>query len=356
MMLLAANKHCAQYEEQRLAALTAYEILDTPPDIAFDEIAQIAALICDVPIVVINFIDRDRQWFKSVLGLNVRETPLDISICAHAILQPDLFVVRDTKRDPRFANNPLVTGEPKLRFYAGALLKNEDSYPLGTLCVLDYHPRDLSEKQRFALSALANQVMTQLELLRHHKKQAALIQELQAAHAELLQQASTDPLSGLLNRRAFEKHLNYELALIRRGAAVAALVMIDFDHFKRINDDFGHNIGDEVIQRFAQRCQNIFRQADVISRWGGEEFVVLMPITSQAEALQAVERLHQSLKDTPIAYAGQQPVFITISAGMCSLTADSEAPDSLRTADQLLYMAKSDGRNCTVCESSLTNF
>lgn len=350
----ATSNLSADYEEQRLAALAAYHILDTPEDVAFDDITHLAALMCDTPIAVINFIDGERQWFKSVLGLKVRETPLDISICVHVIQQPDLFVVPDTRLDPRFAHNPLVSGEPKLRFYAGALLKSADGYPLGTLCVLDYHPRDLNEKQRFALTALANQVMTQLELLRLHQQQAALITQLQGAQADLLQLASTDPLSGLLNRRAFETHLNRELALIKRGTYPATLVMIDLDHFKRINDDFGHDIGDEVLRRFAELFLRVFRQSDVISRWGGEEFVVLMPNTSQAAALQAVERLHQSLKKTAITYVDQQPVFITVSAGISSLRPERALQDSLNNVDKLLYMAKRNGRNRTVCESSST--
>lgn len=354
MKYSVSDNHLAQQEERRLAALLAYDILDTPEEAEFDEIAQIAALICEAPIAVINFIDRDRQWFKSVLGLNVRETPLDISICAHVILQPDLFVVPDTRLDARFANNPLVIGEPNLRFYAGALLKSEEGYPIGTLCVLDYQPRGLSENQRFALTALANQVMTHLELLQAYKKQTVLIQELQSTQEKLLQLAATDSLSGLLNRRAFEQSLSRELVLINRNATQAALVMIDIDHFKVINDKFGHDIGDEVIQRFARLCRNMFRQSDVVSRWGGEEFVVLLPNTSEAEALKIVERVHQALKITSLVSAGQQPVFITVSAGICRLTQNSEQKTSLRTADKLLYMAKDNGRNCTVCESSQT--
>ncbi|MGO1246533.1 MAG: sensor domain-containing diguanylate cyclase [Oceanisphaera sp.] len=352
MMNSVSNYHSDTDEEQRLAALVAYDILDTPPEDAFDDITQIAALICDAPVAVINFIDRDRQWFKSVLGLNVRETPLDISICVHALFQPDLFVVPDTALDPRFMDNPLVNGDPQLRFYAGALLVSEDGHPLGTLCVLDHHPRDLNEKQRFALRALANQVMAHLELLRAHKKQAALIQELQSAQADLLQLASTDPLSGLLNRRAFEQYLNQELALIKADTSHASLVMIDLDHFKRINDNFGHDTGDWVIQRFAQLCRGVFRKSDVISRWGGEEFVVLMPNTPEVDALQAVDRLHQRLISEPIVYAEHQAVFITVSVGICSLTSTSELQECLRTADRLLYMAKDNGRSCTVCESS----
>ncbi|ART80174.1 GGDEF domain-containing protein [Oceanisphaera avium] len=339
----------ADHEELRLAALAAYDILDTPPEAAFDAITEIAALICDAPIAVINFIDRDRQWFKSVLGLDVRQTPLNISICVHAITQPDLFIVPDTRLDARFTDNPLVRGEPYLRFYAGALLRSETGYPIGTLCVLDYQPRELNEKQLSALTALAGQVMTQLELLRAHSKQASLIQELQAAQAELLALASTDSLSGLLNRRAFEECLENELLRLKRNEQSAALIMIDFDHFKSINDQFGHAAGDCVIRNFAELCHQVFRQTDVISRWGGEEFVVLLPNTSQAQALEAAERLQQLLKNQPILELKQQAIFMTVSIGISTLTASCELEASLRGVDQLLYLAKAQGRNCTVC-------
>lgn len=346
----APHNNSAQYEEQRLAALASYEILDTPQDAAFDDIAKLAALICEAPIAVINFIDKDRQWFKSVLGLNVRETPLDISICVHALAQPDLFIVPDTRIEPRFANNPLVTGDPKLRFYAGALLKSAEGYPIGTLCVLDYQPRDLDKKQRRVLSALANQVMNQLELLCAHRKQAVLIQELQAAQAQLVTLASTDSLSGLLNRRVFEEYLRRELALIKRHDLSAALVMIDFDHFKRVNDKFGHDVGDKVIQRFAELCRVIFRQTDVISRRGGEEFAVLLPNTSVTGAHEAVVRLQQLLKNDPLVHANQEPIYITVSAGICRITGSCSMEEGLRKADRLLYQAKEQGRNRIICE------
>ena len=151
-------------EIARLAALYRYNILDTPQEQAFDDLTRLVADICGTPIAVINLIDRERQWFKSEIGLGVRETPLDISICAHAILQPGIFIVPDTTQDERFASNPLVTGKPGLRFYAGALLESSDGYPLGTLCVLDYQPRKLTENQQHALHTLARQAMAQLEL------------------------------------------------------------------------------------------------------------------------------------------------------------------------------------------------
>ncbi|MEO5559798.1 MAG: GAF domain-containing sensor histidine kinase [Dokdonella sp.] len=161
---LAACPPIPLNEPARLAALRSYGILDTATEGAFDDITRLAALICDVPISVVNFIDAGRQWFKSEIGLGVRETPLGPSICAHAILQSDLFVIPDTTLDERFAGNPLVTGDPMLRFYAGAPLLTPDGLQLGTVCVLDTIPRELGALQLDALRALARQVMAQLEL------------------------------------------------------------------------------------------------------------------------------------------------------------------------------------------------
>ncbi|MET0255022.1 MAG: GAF domain-containing sensor histidine kinase [Luteibacter sp.] len=161
-----APKLPAAAEARRLAALSSFEILDTEKEGAYEDIVRIAANICGTPISVVNLIDGERQWFKAEIGLGVRETPLDTSICAHAILEHDLLVVPDTTRDSRFAFNPLVTGNPGLRFYAGALLKTADGLPLGTVCVLDTRPRVLDDDQIDTLRRLARQVMAQMELRR----------------------------------------------------------------------------------------------------------------------------------------------------------------------------------------------
>jgi two-component sensor histidine kinase len=160
-------------EELRLAALRDYGILDTPREDDFDEVVKVAADICDTPISVINLIDQGRQWFKAEVGLGVRETPLDSSICAHAILQPGLFIVPDTTLDRRFTDNALVVGDPHLRFYAGALLQTPEGLPLGTVCVLDTKPRGLDEKQKAFLRLMANQVMKLIELRRTNAAERA---------------------------------------------------------------------------------------------------------------------------------------------------------------------------------------
>ncbi|MGN6390279.1 MAG: EAL domain-containing protein [Burkholderiaceae bacterium] len=155
-------------ESDRLAALARYRILDTAPEADYDDIVRLLAEALDVPIAVVNLVAEGRQWFKAEVGLGVRETPLDVSFCAHAILQPGGLVVPDARQDPRFDCNPLVTGAPSLRFYAGELLETPEGLPIGTLCVLDTKPRPqgITAQQRFLLKTLSRQVMAQLELRR----------------------------------------------------------------------------------------------------------------------------------------------------------------------------------------------
>lgn len=153
-------------QDARLAALHDYGILDTDFEADFDAIVDLASTICGTKISVVNFIDADRQWFKAEVGLGVRETPLETSICSHAILESEFVEIPDTLEDSRMMDNPLCTSDPGLRFYAGALLKTPEGLPLGTLCVLDPEPRQLTELQRKTLRVLARQVMALLETRR----------------------------------------------------------------------------------------------------------------------------------------------------------------------------------------------
>ena len=156
-------------ESARVMALNRYAILDTEPEQSFDDLVTLASCVCETPMAFLSLVDDHRQWFKSKVGVEVRETPIEASICAHAIQggKEDLFIVHDTLEDPRFRDNPLVVKEPNIRFYAGAPLIDEDGFGLGTLCVVDRQPRDLEPEQEEALKSLRRLAVGQMELRRN---------------------------------------------------------------------------------------------------------------------------------------------------------------------------------------------
>jgi GAF domain-containing protein len=175
-------------EQERLEALHGFDILDTPAEKAFDDLVRLALYICETPIAAVSFIDKDRQWFKSKVGIAVPETKRDISFCAHALTLPnETLIVPDASLDVRFSDNPLVTGEPKIRFYAGAPLVTEDGFVLGTLCVIDHVPKELSAAQTKALEVLRNQVMRELELHRKNIELSEANKKLEQARMDLSQ-------------------------------------------------------------------------------------------------------------------------------------------------------------------------
>jgi GAF domain-containing protein len=172
-------------EAKRLKVLWEYQVLDTVPEELFDDLTELAAHICEAPIALISLVDEKRQWFKSKVGVTLSETSRNISFCAYAITQPDLFIVPDATLNPRFAANPLVTTDPKIRFYAGAPLITPDGYALGTLCVIDKVPRELRPDQKQALRILARHVVSQLELRRRSKQLGDVRQEKERLKADL---------------------------------------------------------------------------------------------------------------------------------------------------------------------------
>lgn len=195
-MRMNGLNHLMMQEERRLAALTRYRVIDTPRERGFDDLATLAAEICGTPIAVVNLIASNRQWFKAEVGLGVDSTPLQTSFCGTAILEDDFLLVPDATQDERFACNPLVTTEPGLRFYAGALLKSPDGFAIGTLCVLDYVPRSLTDQQQSALRRLARQVMAQLELRLAVLDREEAIAELRASDVRF--RAAVNAVEGVL--------------------------------------------------------------------------------------------------------------------------------------------------------------
>ncbi|MFO8041219.1 MAG: ATP-binding protein [Sodalinema sp.] len=175
-------------EVERQQALEQYNLLDTLPEQAFDDITTLAAHVCNTPIALVSLVDRDRQWFKSKVGIDADETPRDQAFCAHAILDPsEVLVVPNAEADPRFADNPLVTGGPQIRFYAGAPLQTPDGQAIGTLCAIDNQPRELTDEQLKGLQALSRQVVAQMELRRNVTQLSQTLKRLQRTQASLIQ-------------------------------------------------------------------------------------------------------------------------------------------------------------------------
>jgi signal transduction histidine kinase len=220
-------------EVARLNALYQYRVLDTPTAPSLDELTALAAEICQVPIAIISLVDADRQWFKSKIGIAITETPRNIAFCAHAIEQAKVFVIRDALADERFAHNPLVIREPKIRFYAGMPLITADGFALGTLCVIDYEPRDLSQKQLKGLETLSRQVMAQLELERHTVKLQHTTFEAQHLKQELFEQKFFSQQELILLNLANQLRNSLELNTILQTAVdeIRNLLKVDHCHF-----------------------------------------------------------------------------------------------------------------------------
>lgn len=317
-------------EALRLSVLHRYGILDTLAERSYDDITLLASHICETPIALISFIDGDRQWFKSKIGLDVDETPRDHAFCAHAILQPDAtLVVPDSENDPRFSDNPLVTVDNGIRFYAGSPLVSPTGEALGTVCVIDRKPRQLSEQQLVALQALSRQVIALLEMRR-------LVSELEMI-------STTDGLTGLRNRRAFDEKLLDEHQRNARTQHPFSLLLIDVDHFKSYNDNFGHQAGDDALGEVARIMQYTVRNYDMAARYGGEEFAVILPNTEKKGAMELAERLRRAIER-----AEWQNRKITVSIGVATIGFDQSIPLLIEKADRALYTAKERGRNRVV--------
>jgi len=325
-------------EEDRLKALYRYEILDTANEQEYDDIAMLAAQICGTPIASISLIDENRQWFKSVLGLEISETPREVAFCAHAIENKDgrPMVVNDALEDKRFAGNPLVTNNPNIRFYAGAPLITPDNHSLGTLCVIDREPRKLSENQLEALEALARQTTIKLEL----RRTSAL---LQVANEELRNLSLTDELTGLYNRRGFLLHAEQQLKLFRSRKSDDEglwLMMIDLDGLKRINDTFGHEEGSCAIKKASEIIKQSFRDADIVARLGGDEFIVL--IINAANNVNEIipDRIEENLNGYN--KTGEKPYKVAASCGLVEVKFAEDLPieEIMRQADEEMYRQK----------------
>ncbi len=340
-------------ESARLAALRNYRILDTLPEASYDDITHLASEICNTPIALVSLVDSNRQWFKSRQGLDASETARDVAFCAHAILQQDILIIPDAREDKRFADNPLVTGTPQIRFYAGAPLITPKGEALGTLCVIDKVPKTLSSEQIQSLRALSRQVMAQLELRRHVAEQErhrevleAYQKRLEEANALLAAQSVTDDVSGFHNTRFLHQYLDSRLSQGNGRVKQMCLVFFDLDSFKNVVDTHGHLLGAKVLREVAHVVNRHLDAEDRIVRYGGDEYVVILPEQSKDQAVGKVEAIKREISSTPFLQEEGIYVRITASFGLAMFPHDaSDKRQLLAEADRCLFSSKQNGRN-----------
>ncbi|EED31742.1 diguanylate cyclase (ggdef domain) [gamma proteobacterium NOR5-3] len=304
-------------ESARIETLRALRILDTAPEERFDRITRMAKRMFGVPISLVSLVDSERQWFKSAQGLDATETPRDISFCGHAIAGDELLYVPNALDDKRFHDNPLVTAEPHIRFYAGNPLMAANGHKVGTLCLIDSEPRELDDEDKLLLEDLA--VMVEQEIAS-------------------LQMATLDELTGISNRRGFNMLALHALSLARRHGLTATMLVFDLNNFKVINDTFGHAEGDRVLAAFADLLKEAFRDSDVFARTGGDEFVSLLVDTTAEEVAGVEQRFRQVIDEYN--EREKRGYDIEFSVGAATLQPDEELDSLMDRADQLMYVAK----------------
>jgi diguanylate cyclase (GGDEF)-like protein len=305
------------HEKERLGELRSLGILDSEPAERFNRVTRLAQRLLNVPSAVITLVDDNRTWYLSKQGLDNTGASRDDSFCAHAILGSDILEVSDATRDERFFDNPFVTGKSGIRFYAGCPITGPHGSVLGTLCVFDTQPRVLSAEDASSLRDLARMVESEIIAL---------------------DLAVTDPLTGVGNRRGFELSAPSLLQVCRRRDINATLLFFDLDEFKAVNDTFGHEAGDQALVEFAKLLQTTFRNSDIIARYGGDEFIVLLADTG--DPALALERLQTFLVARNAHPSSSYPLGFSVGTTIADPASDISLDELIAQADASMYEMK----------------
>lgn len=329
----------------KLAQLSESTFFATPIEERFERITRLARRALNVPVAAITFLNEEKQWFKSVAGWTVTELPNDHSFCPITLAAGQLTVFEDTQQDAVVRKHPLVLSGPHFRFYAGIPITDENDNLCGTFCIFDQKPRQLSVQDRAALADLA--ALTQREIVSEHMRSVhvSLTSKLGIARRE----AMMDPLTRLWNRRGASVLITAALDTATEQHTSVAVAVLDLDNFKRINDSYGHQIGDEVLRKTALRLVQNVRASDSICRVGGDEFLLLMKDTDAATAADTTERVRSGVTQTPIP---TRQGYVTVSTSVGYAVHDGSekttVDELIDRADQALLQSKSQGRDRVV--------
>ena len=312
-------------DDARVAALHRLGVLDAPPAADFEGLTRLASFVTGAPIGLLNLIDTDRQWPAAATGMTGTQVPREESMCARIIDTDRPVHVADASTDPRFADTAFVDGRlAKVRMYASVPVHDHDGYAVGTLCVLDPVARELSSDQLSALRELAVQAEHLLELRRQHLKLLNVLAKVDHA-------ASHDPLTGLVNRRVLIDRLELALSRAERTQAPPTLFFCDLDGFKAVNDEAGHQAGDDALVAVAKHISDIVRPHDTVARLGGDEFVVLCEDIADEGAYCIATRLRERMDDRH---------GLSLSVGVSVARPGATAAQVLGEADVAMFLDK----------------
>lgn len=334
-------------EEERLAELAGYGFLDGKPQDVLDQICRLAADIFHTPVALVSLLGKDEQLFAARCGLDYERTPREVSFCAWTVAGDEVLVVEDASTDPRFANNPLVTGDMNVRFYAGAPLMLRPGVALGALALIDNTPRTFGREECEQLRRMAELVTNDF------RRRRAMIELARREHA-LERVAYVDTLTGLPNRALFQREFTEAVERAQRRDGKVGLIMFDLDHLKDVNDTLGYEAGDALLRSVADRLAQAYRKTDTVARLGGDEFAVIVPhIAGYEDLARPTEKVMELLRH-PLEHGGKS-LSITASVGASIFPDDDADPAQvLKNADIALHQAKAQGRNrITLFESRM---
>lgn len=333
-------------ESRRLAALHSLALLDSPAEERFDRITRLAVRLLRASAATIGLLDETREWIKSSIAFPHGQLARQVSFAAHAIGTGDLLVVEDTVKDARFYDNPIVIGDPRVRFYAGQPLHAHDGSLAGALNIYDAEPRALNLADRQALSDLA--AMAEREINEPGLSRSQL--EVVVAHDSSRDMVRIDPLTRLWNRSSMFDIVRREIGYARAERAGVALLLIDIDRMREINEEIGHATGDWLLSEVARVLRTSLRPTDMIARFGGEEFAALLTGVDAANTVDAAERVRLAIGRDVWLSAGRE---VSVTVGAAITHASAAEPESLvRAAQSALWTAKKRGGNSVSVSAS----